>query len=55
MRCFIAIDFPRNIMNDIEKVQIELKNKQIFHGKLTEKENLAKKLVKVVAPRVTAI
>ena len=40
MRCFIAIDFPREIMNELGKIQEELKKKKIFHGKLTEKENL---------------
>ena len=40
MRCFIAIDFPRNVMNSIAGVQKELQNKKVFHGKITELENL---------------
>lgn len=40
IRCFIAIDLPREIINEVERVQAELKKKNIFHGKLTESENL---------------
>jgi 2'-5' RNA ligase len=39
-RTFIALDLPREIINEVERVQEELKKKNIFHGKLTEPENL---------------
>jgi RNA 2',3'-cyclic 3'-phosphodiesterase len=39
-RTFIAIDLPREIINEVERVQGELQKKNIFHGKLTEPENL---------------
>ena len=40
IRCFIAIDFPREIMEEIERVQKELKGKKNWQGKLTETENI---------------
>ena len=40
IRCFIAIDFPKDIMNEIERVQKELGKKKIWQGKLTERTNL---------------
>jgi len=40
IRCFIAIDLPREVIKEIERVQQELKKKNMFVGKLTEGENL---------------
>ena len=40
IRCFVAIDFPREVINEIERVQGELRKKKIFHGKFVEGENL---------------
>jgi 2'-5' RNA ligase len=40
LRCFIAIDFPREIIKEVERVQNEIKKKNIFAGKFTEGENL---------------
>ena len=40
VRCFIAIDFPREIINEIERAQGEIEKKKIFRGKFTEGENL---------------
>src|SRR3989344_6132381 len=40
IRCFIAIDIPREVINEVERVQQELKKKNLFYGKLTEGENL---------------
>lgn len=37
MRCFVAVKFPDEILEKIEKIQKEL---PLFKGKLTEKENL---------------
>lgn len=39
-RCFIAIDFNKKVEDDVENIQKILLNKKIFHGKLTEKNNL---------------
>jgi 2'-5' RNA ligase len=39
-RCFIAIDLPREIVNEIERIQNELKKKNNFTGKFVEGENL---------------
>jgi len=39
-RCFVAIDFPKEIREEIIRVQSELKKKNLFHGKLVEEENL---------------
>ena len=40
VRCFIAIDFPKEIKNEIVRVQRELAKKKMWQGKLTEAENL---------------
>lgn len=40
VRCFIALDFPREIVSEIERVQKELDKKKMFIGKLAEPENL---------------
>lgn len=40
VRCFICIDLPREIVNEVERVQEELRKKNLFHGKFTEGENL---------------
>jgi 2'-5' RNA ligase len=39
-RCFIAIDLPREAINEIKRIQILLKKKNLFTGKFTEPENL---------------
>lgn len=40
MRCFIAINLPKEIRKEILRVQRELENKKVWQGKLTEEENL---------------
>jgi len=40
VRCFIAIDFSREIVKEIERVQEEIKKKNLMVGKFTESENL---------------
>ena len=40
MRCFIALDLPRGIINEIKRIQQLIKKKKLFDGKLTESENL---------------
>ncbi len=40
MRCFIAIDLPREIVREIERIQKELDKKKVFVGKFVELENL---------------
>ncbi|MFH1649542.1 MAG: RNA 2',3'-cyclic phosphodiesterase [Candidatus Woesearchaeota archaeon] len=39
-RCFIAIDIPENIREQIHAIQKELWSKDLFRGKITEKENI---------------
>ena len=39
-RCFICVDLPREIIQEVERVQEELKKKNLFHGKFVEGENL---------------
>ena len=39
-RCFIALDLPRNVINEIKKIQNLIKEKKLFDGKLIEPENL---------------
>jgi 2'-5' RNA ligase len=39
-RCFIAIDFSREIIKEIERIQEEIKKKNLMVGKFTERENL---------------
>jgi 2'-5' RNA ligase len=38
-RCFICIEIPREVIDYLEELQKILKNKNLFHGKLTEPEN----------------
>jgi len=40
IRCFIALDFSREIVKEIERVQEEIKKKNLMIGKFTESENL---------------
>jgi 2'-5' RNA ligase len=40
MRAFIALDLPREAINQIEETQKMLAKKNIFRGKFTESENL---------------
>jgi len=40
VRCFVAIDFPRNVISEVERVQGELKKKMSWNGKLVDGENL---------------
>ena len=39
-RCFIALDLPRNVINEIKKIKNLIKGKKLFDGKLVENENL---------------
>ncbi|MDP3027145.1 MAG: RNA 2',3'-cyclic phosphodiesterase [Nanoarchaeota archaeon] len=39
-RCFIAIDLPREAINEIIKIQKLIKEKKLFDGKVVEGENL---------------
>jgi RNA 2',3'-cyclic 3'-phosphodiesterase len=40
MRCFIALDLPREAMDHIEDIQKVIKKQNLFAGKFTEVENL---------------
>ncbi len=40
IRCFIAIEFSREVINEIKEIQNKIKRKFIFNGKFTELENL---------------
>lgn len=40
IRCFVAVDLPREIVDEIERVQGEIGKKKVFNGKFTEGENL---------------
>jgi len=40
IRCFIALELPREAINYIEELQGLLKKKNLFYGKFTEAENL---------------
>lgn len=40
MRCFISVDFNRDVRDELERVQQELTGLKVWHGKLTERENL---------------
>ena len=40
LRCFIAVDIPEKAREEIVKVQKILEKRNLFMGKLTEKENL---------------
>lgn len=39
-RCFIALDMPREVVNEVERIQKEIIKKKVFHGKIIEGENL---------------
>ena len=40
MRCFIALDLPRETINTIKEIQEKIKKKNLLIGKFTEPENL---------------
>ena len=40
IRCFIALDLPREAINEIKRIQDLIKKKNLFTGKFTEPENL---------------
>lgn len=40
IRCFIALELPREAINKIEEMQNLIKKKKFFFGKFTESENL---------------
>ena len=40
MRCFIALDLPREAIKRIEEIQELIKKKNLFAGKFTESDNL---------------
>jgi len=40
IRTFIALDLPREVINEIKRVQEFIKKKKLFDGKLVEPENL---------------
>ena len=40
VRCFIAIDIPKEISAEISKVQKKIKEKKVFTGKFIEPENI---------------
>ncbi len=40
MRCFIALDLPREAINYIKEIQKAIEKKNLFTGKFTEPENL---------------
>jgi len=40
MRCFIALDLPRQAINAVRNVQELIKRQSLFNGKFTEPENL---------------
>ena len=39
-RCFIALDLPRNIINEMVGIQEIIKQKKLFDGNLVDSENL---------------
>lgn len=39
-RCFIALDLPENIINEVNKIQEKLKKKKLFFGKYIELQNI---------------
>ena len=39
-RCFIAIDLPRDAINEIKRIQKLIEKQRLFAGKFTEPENL---------------
>ncbi len=40
LRCFIAVEMPREVIDEVEEIQKLVKNKNFFYGKFTEPENL---------------
>ncbi len=40
IRCFVALDIPREAINNIKEIQRLIKKKNLFIGKFTEPENL---------------
>jgi 2'-5' RNA ligase len=40
MRTFIALDLPREAINEIKRIQEQIKNRNLLTGKFTEPENL---------------
>ena len=40
MRCFIALDLPREAINEIKGIQEKIRKQNLFTGKFTEDENL---------------
>lgn len=40
VRCFVALDLPREVMNHVKEIQDKIQKKNLFIGKFTEKENL---------------
>ncbi len=40
IRCFISLELPRKIINEICKIQDFIKKKKLFEGKIIESENL---------------
>jgi 2'-5' RNA ligase len=40
IRCFIALELPREAINEIEELQKIIKKKNLFYGKMTDGENL---------------
>jgi len=40
IRCFIAINLPKEVIHEIEKAQKEIEEKRIIYGKFTEAKNL---------------
>ena len=39
-RCFIALNLPKEVINEIKKIQKIIAEKNLFNGKFTEPENL---------------
>lgn len=39
-RCFIALDLPREVINEIKRIQRIIGKRNLFNGKFTEPENL---------------
>lgn len=39
-RCFISLDLPENVIDEIKRIQKLIKEKKLFDGKITESENL---------------
>ena len=40
IRCFIALDIPDNIIEEIRKIQEQLKKENLFSGKYTDLNNV---------------